>query len=150
MLFVNVQVVRTPRLWLAIARVSSNGKALQEVPMSIREERRKYRRFKVNGNVLACCRPYSPKVAEVIDVSTAGMAFSYVGREGSANDLIELDIVFPDGTDYVSKVPCETISDADMGEGVRRSGARFVELNEEQRAKLDFFIQNYCSQDNNA
>jgi hypothetical protein len=93
---------------------------------------------------------HSPKVAEVVDVSTAGMAFTYVGREGSSDDLIELDIVFPDGTDYVSKVPCETTSDADMGAGVRRSGAKFVELTKDQSAKLDFFIQNYCTPDNNS
>lgn len=117
--------------------------------MNIRDERRKYKRYKVNGNVLACCTRHSPKVAEVIDVSTAGMAFTYVGREGSSDDLIELDIVFPDGTDYVGKVPCETISDADMGAGVRRSGAKFIELTEDQGAKLEFFIQNYCVQDTN-
>lgn len=78
------------------------------------------------------------------------MAFSYVGKEGPSHELTELDIVFPDGTDYLSELPCETISDADMGAGVRRSGTKFVELTDEQGAKLDFFIQNYCTQDNDS
>jgi hypothetical protein len=132
---------------VVLALDSSCKTAFLEETMSIREDRRKYKRFKVIGNVLTCCRLHAPKVAEVIDVSKAGMAFTYVGREGVSDDIIQLDIVFPDGTDYVSKVPCETVSDADMGTGKRRSGAKFVALTEEQSAKLDFFIQNYCSRD---
>jgi hypothetical protein len=147
--FVDVQVVRTPGGWSAFTPGDSSTKALQEVFVNIRDERRKYRRFKVDANVLACCRRHSPKVAEVIDVSQAGMAFTYVGRGCSSSDCIELDIVFPDGTDYVDRVPCEPISDVDMGAGVRRSGARFIKLTKDQGAKLDFFMENYCVQDNN-
>ena len=66
--------------------------------MDNRLERRQYERYRVNENVFTCCRLRSPKVAEVVDISEGGLAFSYVGKMGPSKELLELDIVFPDGT----------------------------------------------------
>jgi hypothetical protein len=108
-------------------------------------ERRKYERYQVNENVFTCCRLRSPKVAEVVDISQGGLAFSYVGKVGSSNEFLELDIVFPDGTDYISKLPCKTVGERALGDNKRRCGAVFGKLTSDHRAKLKFFIQNYCS-----
>ena len=117
----------------------------QESEMDNRLERRQYERYQVNENVFTCCRLRSPKVAEVVDISEGGLAFSYVGKVGPSNEFLELDIVFPDGTDYISKVPCETVSERALGENRRRCGAVFGKLTRDHRAKINFFIQNYCS-----
>jgi hypothetical protein len=108
-------------------------------------ERRQHERYQVTDNVFTCCRLRSPKVAEVVDISEGGLAFSYVGKAGPSNEFLELDIVFPDGTDYISKVPCKTVSELALGAEKRRCGAVFGKLTGDHRAKLDFFIHNYCS-----
>ena len=109
------------------------------------KERRQHRRHRVKENVFTCCRMHSPKVAEIVDISEGGLAFSYVGKAGSSDEFLELDIVFPDGTDYIDKVPCKTVSDRAVGADKRRCGAIFGKLTGDHRAKLDYFIRHYCS-----
>ena len=113
--------------------------------METTTERRQHERYGVNQKVYTCCRLHSPKVAEVLDISNTGLAFTYVGRAGPSDESLELDIVFPDGTDYISKVPCTTVSDLALQADMRRCSVQFGKLSRDQKTKLDFFIRNYCS-----
>jgi hypothetical protein len=61
-------------------------------------ERRQHERLEIKGKALASYRTHSPKVAEIIDISQQGLAFSYVGSTESPNSSFEIDILFPDRT----------------------------------------------------
>ena len=80
-------------------------------------ERRQHERLEIKGKALAYYRTHSPKVAEIIDISQQGLAFSYVGSTELPNSSFDIDIVFPDKTDYVEAVPCQYISDCEVDPG---------------------------------
>jgi hypothetical protein len=77
-------------------------------------ERRQHERLEIKGKALASYRTHSPKVAEIIDISQQGLAFSYVGSTESPNSSFEIDILFPDRTDYVEGISCRSISDCEI------------------------------------
>ena len=113
-------------------------------------DRRQHKRFQINGKALAYYRTHSPKVAEVIDLNNRGLSFSYIGSAEPTNSAFELDIMFPDRTDYVDGLPCKTVSDRKIDEGkedysgTRRCSVRFGELTGKQLAKIESLIENFC------
>ena len=113
-------------------------------------ERRKHERLEIQGKALAYYRTHSPKVAEIIDISQQGLAFSYVGSTELSNSSFKIDIVFPDRTDYVEGILCRYISDCEIAPGPgarigsRRCSVQFGELTKDQRAKLECLIHNFC------
>lgn len=109
-------------------------------------ERRRHRRFKVHGPAIAYYRTSSPKVAEVIDISAGGVALSHVGGPEAPDSRFQLEIVFPDRTDYVDNIPCVAVADCrmDPGSRTRRCGASFGQLTGRQQAKIRAFIETFC------
>ena len=113
-------------------------------------ERRKYERLKIKGKAVAYYKTHSPKVAEIIDISQQGLAFSYVGSTEPPNSSFEIDIVFPDRTDYVEGISCRSVSDCEIASGTgdcigtRRCGVQFGELTDDQRAKIQRLINGFC------
>jgi len=109
-------------------------------------ERRRHRRFKVDGRAIAYYRTNSPKVAEIIDISPGGVALSHVGGAEAPDSRFELEIVFPDRTDYVDRIPCVAVSDCriDSESRTRRCGASFGKLTGQQQAKIQTFIDTFC------
>ena len=112
--------------------------------------RRKYKRFKIDGRAFAYYETRSPKIAEITDISIEGVAFSYVGIAEKVNQPFELEIILPDSTRLMEKLPCRTVSDCklvsgmDDGRGTRRCSVQFSDLTDDQRVKIEDFIENYC------
>ncbi len=113
-------------------------------------ERRQQKRFTINGKALAYYRTHSPKIAEIIDISSRGVALSYVGSAETVNQKLKLEMILPDSTRFMEKMPCKTISDCqidpgmDENLGTRRCSAQFADLSGDQRAKIACFIKDYC------
>jgi hypothetical protein len=113
-------------------------------------ERRQHERLEIKGKAVAYYRTHSPKVAEIIDISKQGLAFSYIGSKELPDSSFKIDIVFPDRTDYVEGIPCRYIADCEIDPGTgdcigtRRCSVQFGELTDDQRAKLECLIHNFC------
>ena len=111
------------------------------------KDRRRHERFKVEGRVFAYYETYSPKIAEITDIGKGGVAFSYTGIPEAVNQGLELEMILPDSTRFMEKLPCRTVSDHENGDGrpeARRCSVCFEDLTENQQAKIDCFIENYC------
>jgi len=112
--------------------------------------RRQRERFRINGRAFVYYETHAPKIAEIIDISTEGVAFSYVGSAETVNQKHYLEMILPDSTRFMEKLPCKTISDCqidsgmDEGLGTRRSSVQFSDLTDDQRAKIACFINDYC------
>jgi len=113
-------------------------------------DRRRHERFRIKGKALAYYRTHSPKIGEIIDIGCGGLAFFYIGSAELPNSSFELEVMFPDRTDYLDRLPCSAVSDSKMdtetcgGAGTRRCGVRFGELDERQKAKIASLIESYC------
>ena len=113
-------------------------------------DRRKYARYRIRGKALAYYRTHSPKIGEIMDIGNGGLAFSYMGSAELPDSTFNLEIVFPDRTDYLDRLPCKAVSDCIvMGErgessGTRRCGVRFGDLTKAQKVKITTLIENYC------
>jgi len=112
--------------------------------------RRQHERFRINGRAFIYYEAPTPKIAEIIDISTDGVAFSYVGRAEPVNQNLSLEVILPDSTRFMEKLPCKTISDCqidsatDQGLGTRRCSVQFENLADDQRGKIECFINDYC------
>jgi hypothetical protein len=112
-------------------------------------EQRRYKRFQVRDGAFVLLGPDSTKLGRIIDISAGGLAFSHMARARPSNDLRELDVFLIDADFYLSDVPFSTVSDFRTYENpfssitMRRWGVQFGELNSNQRAELEYFIQNY-------
>jgi hypothetical protein len=108
-------------------------------------ERRKHRRFQVPKSAFVGFGPYDVKVGQIIDVSTGGLAFRYVGTAEPSNG--ELTIIVTERDFYVSQIPFRTVSDFEIAGktsptsvAVRRSGVQFGDLTEYQKSQLQHFV----------
>jgi hypothetical protein len=106
----------------------------------------------VDGRVFAYYETHSPKIAEITDIGVGGVAFSYTGNPEVLNENLELEMILPDSTRFMEKLPCRTVSDAEIAAGsdggvrLRRCGVRFENLTDGQKDKINCFIENYCWQ----
>jgi hypothetical protein len=113
-------------------------------------DRRRHERFRIKGKALAYYRTHSPKIGEIMDIGSGGLAFSYMGSAELPNSTFDLEIMFPDRTDYLDALPCKAVSDrmaeSETGErtGTRRCGVRFGDLTEAQETKIASLIENNC------
>jgi c-di-GMP-binding flagellar brake protein YcgR len=113
-------------------------------------DRRRHERFRINGRAFVYYENRGPKIAEITDISTGGIAFSYVGIDESINQELSLEVILPDSTRFMDKLPCKTVSDCQMdldqdeGLGKRRCSVRFSDLTQDQQAKIASFIDDYC------
>jgi hypothetical protein len=108
-------------------------------------ERRKHTRFQVPKSAFVGFGPYDAKVGQIIDVSTGGLAFRYVGTEEPSNG--ELSIFVTERDFYVSHIPFRTISDFEIdgktpstSVALRRSGVQFGKLTDYQTSQLEYFL----------
>ena len=116
-------------------------------------ERRKHKRFKVQGSAFVVLGappwPHSTKVGQIIDMSMHGLAFSYIADEGQSNSSFELGIFLADNSFHLRQIPFETISDVKTNEvplssiTMRRRGVQFGELTHNQISQLEYFIRNH-------
>ena len=108
-------------------------------------ERRKHTRFQVPKSAFVGFGPYDAKVGQIIDVSTGGLAFRYVGTEEPSNG--ELSIFLAERDFYVGQIPFKTISDFEIaGKNpstsvpLRRSGVQFGQLTDHQSSQLEHLL----------
>jgi len=116
--------------------------------MSVRKEiveRRKHTRFQVPKSAFVGFGPYDAKVGQIIDVSTGGLAFRYVGTEEPSNG--ELSIFLAERDFYVGQIPFKTISDFEIAGKtpstsmpLRRSGVQFGQLTDHQTSQLGHLL----------
>jgi len=113
-------------------------------------DRRQHERFRINGRAFVYYETHAPKIAEIIDISNGGIAFSYVGGAETVNQKLSLEIILPDSTRFMEKLPCKTITDCQIDPGMdaslgkRRCSVQFENLSDDQRAKIDCFMNDYC------
>ena len=112
-------------------------------------ERRRDGRFQVpKGVFVEVRRPHHSKLGEIIDISMGGLAFHYVGSQ-EANESY-LAIFLTETNFHLDEVPIRTVLDLETADRlpstsitVRRCGVQFVNLTDEQRSQIQFFINNY-------
>ena len=113
-------------------------------------DRRQNERYRTNGRVFAYYETHSPKIAEIADIGTHGVAFSYVGSAETINQPLDIEIILPDSTRCMNKLPCRTVSDCQIVDGLdghlgtRRCSVAFTDLTDDQRAMIENFIEKHC------
>lgn len=113
-------------------------------------ERGLEKRFRVNDGAFVVVTPADPKVGRLIDISTGGLTFAYVGRDGPLHESAEVSIFSEDCSFCLYKLPCDIILDSEPnGNGfaplsIWRCSVKFGELKQNQISELKRFIQNYA------
>lgn len=95
------------------------------------------------------------RLGKIIDISRGGVALRYIGvsEETSGTFILEL-LGNEKPAVHLGSVPCRVVYDHQLpGESfglvvVRRCGIEFGHLSEDQLARLDEFIQNYSTPQN--
>lgn len=103
-------------------------------------ERRRHTRVKPKD----CNIVVNSKIGEVIDISVAGVAFTYIDRTDSLIGNDGIGLLFGEDDLCVDELPVRIISDSAISEGVsviRRCSARFGKLTPKQLAMLEFLIR---------
>lgn len=83
---------------------------------------------------------------QLIDISTNGLAFVYIGKEKWFDELPELDLLFYGHDFWLKRFPIISISDFTLeknGVPMRRHGVMFGNLNSAQQEQLHHFIVAY-------
>lgn len=109
-------------------------------------QKRSCERFQMKDGAVAilnCAIPF-----HIIDISTHGLAFRYVGLEKWFTDPVEIDIVYDNFC--LKNLMVQTVSDLQISNGfiqTRRHSVVFGKLSASQAAKLEQFILKYATQD---
>ena len=114
-------------------------------------ERRKQKRFSVSNGAFVALRPDYLKVGQVKNIGMDGLAFTYLMDDGKPDQSFELDIFLADQTFWLEGVPFTIISDFRI-DGIpfssirtRQMHVQFRDLTPDQKAHLEYFIQNHTS-----
>jgi hypothetical protein len=114
-------------------------------------ERRKQKRFSVSNGAFVALRPDYLKVGQVKNIGMDGLAFTYLMDDGKPDRSFELDIFLADQTFWLEGVPFTIISDFRI-DGIpfssirtRQMHVQFRDLTPDQKAHLEYFIQNHTS-----
>jgi c-di-GMP-binding flagellar brake protein YcgR len=115
-------------------------------------ERRKHRRFEVQNDIPVILRSNDIKVGSVVDLSMGGLGFRYAGIEKPIGESGKLSILPDNDSFYLYKIQCKSVWDCRTGKdlhsfiGMRRCGVRFGELTPDQKARLEYFIEQHTSE----
>lgn len=88
-------------------------------------------------------------VGQVIDISTAGLAFIYISKEELTRGLHQLDLfAYEDPDNQIESLPCKVVYD-DQSKFIlrlppmRRCGVKFENLSDEQLQSIDHMIKKH-------
>ncbi len=116
----------------------------QEDPAGAQSDRRSHKRFRVKEGALAFLDTVP---GTIVDISEGGMAIHYIVFEKEPERRFRLDIFFAADDFYLAEIPSELVSDVRSqpesqfsAVRVKRLGIRFGELDDEQKARLKYFI----------
>jgi len=115
-------------------------------------EQRKHKRFSVSNGAFVALRPDYLKVGQVKNIGMDGLAFTYLINDGTEPDQsFEFDIFLTDQTFWLERMPFTIISDFHI-DGIlfssvrtRQMGVQFGGLTPDQKAHLEYFIQNHTN-----
>ncbi len=110
-------------------------------------EQRKNRRFRTRERTLARISTVPDALFHIVDISSGGLAFRYLGQNELDDLPGELDILFSDKF-TLGKLPVEAISDCAISYGyipMRRRSLHFTELTPWQKAELKHFLMKCTS-----
>ena len=87
------------------------------------------------------------KMGQIINISTEGLAFHYLDRQGGSNGLYKMDILFAKDAFFLDRLLFKPVFDIEIKTdiplnsfAVRKCGVKFGELNQRQRAQLEYYI----------
>ena len=118
-------------------------------------ERRKYVRFLVQPNAYAALGASYTKIGKICDVSMGGVAFEYYsGKEVLNQHDSTVTIFITVNNFYLENIPCQMISDQPKSSSnkasmlnsnyvVKRCCLQFVNISEDQRQRLDYFLNHH-------
>lgn len=106
-------------------------------------ERRKRKRFKIKEGVFSILHGPSPELGEITDASGGGLAFRYQGEEKLWKNSSALEILAPNDSFKIKRLPIRGVWDIKIANNVRKRGVQFGRLTYGQRSHLRFFIRNY-------
>lgn len=86
----------------------------------------------------------------ILDISMAGMAIQYDGKEIPSLRAKHLSIVIPGKGTLIEGIPFQVVADFPIGPNAaenapRRCGLKFGDLTDEQRNRLAFVVNSYSS-----
>ena len=113
-------------------------------------ERRRKKRFKAAEGAFAALVNHNSKLGQIQNISTAGLAFSYIADHGQTDDARELKIIIGNRGLYLDKIPFRKIFDFEIDNEysfssikMRQIGLQFGELTAEQQNRLHDFIRKH-------
>jgi len=114
-------------------------------------EKRKFTRFRAQGDAYAALQGNFSKVGKIYDISLNGLAFRYLAEKMSNETFTHVDIFLTDNGFHLSGVHCsvvydekESISNSHVVSPYR-CGLKFEHTSEEQQLKLEFFLNNHTT-----
>ena len=117
-------------------------------------DRRKYRRFLARKNTLVSVRPRLLLAGKVVDISTEGLSFIYLGHRRLFGETSELGIFNAGFRKGISpeRLPFKVISDFQLPSKfllnllkIRKCSVQFGILTNSQKTKLEYFIKNHTA-----
>jgi hypothetical protein len=115
-------------------------------------EQRKHRRFKVKEGAFAALGHPLTTVGRIMDISKGGLSFRYVGSSDHSNGSSKLKILLTHASFNFGMVPFKPIWDlaipyalSYVSRTMRQCGGQFGALRGQQKLDLDYFIQNYTT-----
>ena len=113
-------------------------------------ERRRYRRYRLQGRGMVMVTPHLVFSYAVEDISRGGLAFLYSGWCDWRCDQDLPRLIFVDQACFLDKIPMRVVCDRPFDElldpdvpSLRRCSVEFVRLSAGQRRSLDLYLQKW-------
>jgi hypothetical protein len=120
--------------------------------MEVQVERRKHGRFKVKEGAFAALGRWFSPVGQIMDISKGGLSFRYIARSDQSKGTTQLKILLSGAGFHFDILPFKPIWDlatpyalSYVSRTMRQCGGQFGELKDDQKLDLDYFIQNYTT-----
>lgn len=122
----------------------------------MKAELRKEKRLKARYGAMASFFPPNPDfslvIGKLIDISSRGFALQYYakGSPHSVSSHLEIFGIYRPLI-HIDRIPGTIVYDYEVNEGTRsvlkerRCGVQFGELSNDQRSRLDYFLENYAT-----
>ena len=110
------------------------------------KERRRHERYKVQNRSTVLTYPTLNLSDSVLDVSVAGLSFTYIGWEKWPQEEIKVDIL--DREYFFENIPAHVISDIQLNEkskSLRRCSVAFGLLDKDQKDNLRHYIESVAT-----
>ena len=113
-------------------------------------ERRSDERFPVKQGAYALMKTGASKLGQIKNISKGGLSFMYINGGEQMEESLLLDIFISGHGFFLKDISCSKISDIHVENKspfsdfkMRHLGVQFSEMNQDQRRRLENFIQNH-------